>query len=145
MRNYYGFNSLAKNGLGRVIEILNIINVSTKICKARQRCFKLRDEEGNMIHDEEEKKSMVQRFFTNIFSFDVQEMSRNKSNNQFPRLETHVWDKVNALVSDEEIKMTIFKMAPYKALGPDGFHAGFYQKAWGVVGNSVSKQVKEYM
>lgn len=35
-------------------------------------------------------------------------------------------------------------MAPYKAPGPDGFHAGFYQKAWAHVGGTVIKHTIDF-
>ncbi|KAG8483541.1 hypothetical protein CXB51_023295 [Gossypium anomalum] len=43
---------------------------------------------------------------------------------------------LNRQVSDEEIKGTLFDMAPLKALGSDGFHALFYQFQWDHVGIS---------
>lgn len=40
-------------------------------------------------------------------------------------------------MSNEEIQKVLFSMKPWKAAGPDGFPAGFYQKTWNVVGTRV--------
>ncbi|KAL5743665.1 hypothetical protein ACOSQ2_026781 [Xanthoceras sorbifolium] len=40
--------------------------------------------------------------------------------------------------SADEVRITLFQMAPSKAPGPDGFSAGFYQKFWDVVGSPVT-------
>ena len=41
------------------------------------------------------------------------------------------------LVSQYEIKASLFEMAPYKAAGIDGLHIGFYRSMWSIVGRSV--------
>jgi len=45
-------------------------------------------------------------------------------------------------VEDVEVKRAVFSTSPWKAPGPDGFPAGFYQKSWGIVGKSVSDFVR---
>ncbi|XP_058751638.1 uncharacterized protein LOC131624735 [Vicia villosa] len=55
-------------------------------------------------------------------------------------------DRVNEIkgeISYAKVKNDVFSMKPWKALGPDGFPAGFYQKSWDVVGNDVYNFVKE--
>jgi hypothetical protein len=42
---------------------------------------------------------------------------------------------------EEEVRTTLFQMAPLKGPGPDGFNASFYQKNWDVVGLEVCKVV----
>lgn len=37
-------------------------------------------------------------------------------------------------MSNEEVRKAMFHVKPCKALGPNGFPAGFYQKSWGVIG-----------
>lgn len=39
--------------------------------------------------------------------------------------------------SEEEIHRALFVMGPNKALGPDGFHAAFFQKSWDLVKKKV--------
>ena len=34
-------------------------------------------------------------------------------------------------------------MKPYKAPGVDGLHAGFFQRFWLVVGDSVKREIKK--
>ena len=39
----------------------------------------------------------------------------------------------------------LFDLAPFKALGNDGLHAGFYQKAWNIVGDSLCEFVLNFL
>ena len=45
------------------------------------------------------------------------------------------------MVTLEEIKEALWSMKPYKSPGPDGLHAGFYQRFWLTMGDSVKKEV----
>lgn len=45
---------------------------------------------------------------------------------------------------EEEIREVIFSMNPWKAPGPDGFPAIFYQKCWGIIGQDVVRFVKNF-
>ena len=43
----------------------------------------------------------------------------------------------------EEIRASLWALKPFKAPGPDGLHAGFYQHFWMEVKNSVCEEIKE--
>ncbi|XP_023926429.1 uncharacterized protein LOC112037833 [Quercus suber] len=45
-------------------------------------------------------------------------------------------------VFDEDVRSGLWALKPFKAPGPDGLHAGFYQYFWHEVGNSVCEEVK---
>ncbi|GJV99439.1 RNA-directed DNA polymerase, eukaryota, reverse transcriptase zinc-binding domain protein [Tanacetum coccineum] len=47
-------------------------------------------------------------------------------------------------VSDKEIKEAMFDIDDSKALGPNGFTAAFFKKAWAIVGTDVCKAVREF-
>ena len=44
-------------------------------------------------------------------------------------------------VLDEEIVSTLWSLKAFKALGPDGLHAGFFQRSWLIVGDSVKEEI----
>nr|XP_023896924.1 uncharacterized protein LOC112008814 [Quercus suber] len=50
---------------------------------------------------------------------------------------------LNQAVTDEEITVALRSMKPYKAPGPDGLHAGFFQRFWLTVGSLVKKEVRQ--
>ena len=45
--------------------------------------------------------------------------------------------------SDGQIWNALKSMKPYKAPGVDGLHAGFFQRFWLVVGDSVKREIKK--
>ena len=47
-----------------------------------------------------------------------------------------------SMPNDHEIWKALKSMKPYKAPGSDGIHAGFFQRFWLVVGNSMKSEVK---
>ncbi|XP_075652482.1 uncharacterized protein LOC142622815 [Castanea sativa] len=49
---------------------------------------------------------------------------------------------IDSMITPEEIKEALWSMQPYKALGPNGLHVGFFQRFWLLVGDSVRKEVK---
>ena len=49
---------------------------------------------------------------------------------------------MSGMVSEEEIKAAMWSLKPFKALGPDGVHAGFFQRFWLVVGKLVMEEIK---
>ncbi|KAM3745041.1 hypothetical protein ACB098_06G096300 [Castanea mollissima] len=45
-------------------------------------------------------------------------------------------------VSPREIRVAMWSLKPWKALGPDGFHVGFFQQFWPTVGSSVVLEIQ---
>lgn len=52
---------------------------------------------------------------------------------------------MNMQVTLEDVKNAMFDMAPYKAPGPDGMHAGFYQLMWNTVGETVYVHILNFL
>ena len=48
---------------------------------------------------------------------------------------------ISGVASEDEIKSALWSLKPFKAPGPDGLHAGFFQRFWLVVGKSVLEEV----
>ena len=46
-------------------------------------------------------------------------------------------------VSDEEIATALWSLKAFKALRPDGLHAGFFQRFWLTVGDSVKEEIRK--
>lgn len=59
-----------------------------------------------------------------------------------PQMEDWGLNMLKAPYTENEIHATLMKMNPLKAPSPNGIQALFYQKAWEVVGPSVSLYVK---
>lgn len=46
-------------------------------------------------------------------------------------------------MADLEVRVALWSMKPFKAAGPDGLHAGTFQRFWLLVGGSAREIVKE--
>lgn len=46
-------------------------------------------------------------------------------------------------ITDEEIAEGLWSLKPFKAPGPDGLHAGFFQRFWLLLGDLVRSEVKQ--
>ena len=57
------------------------------------------------------------------------------------QLSEEVKCSLDAMVTLEEIKEALWSMKPYKSPGLDGLHAGFFQRFWLIVGDSVKEEV----
>ena len=47
-------------------------------------------------------------------------------------------------MSEAEIHTVIFQMDPYKAPGPDGFGASFYQQHWTIIKEQLCATIKDF-
>nr|POF16873.1 line-1 retrotransposable element orf2 protein [Quercus suber] len=46
-------------------------------------------------------------------------------------------------MATDDVKSALWSLKAFKALGPDGLHAGFFQKFWLIVSKSVTEEVKK--
>ena len=45
-------------------------------------------------------------------------------------------------ISNEEIASALWSLKAFKAPGPNGLHAGFFQRFWLIIGNSVKEEIR---
>ncbi|XP_073149026.1 uncharacterized protein [Henckelia pumila] len=61
-----------------------------------------------------------------------------------PKVEEARWEVLIRDVSVEEVKSALFNIEDDKVLGPDGFGAAFFKKAWSIVDGDVIAAVLEF-
>ncbi|KAK5845345.1 hypothetical protein PVK06_001517 [Gossypium arboreum] len=101
----------------------------------------IRDSDGNWIYDPKLIEREANVFFQRLYK-DVPDPLGTLPPNRFPHLDPVDIGFLRKPVSNEEIKVALFDMAPLKALGNDGFHALFFQKHWDFIGGTVCDWIK---
>ncbi|XP_052878623.1 uncharacterized protein LOC128285253 [Gossypium arboreum] len=101
----------------------------------------LRKANGEWLFEPNEIQAEETNFFQKLCGEEPDEKSVLPPN-YFSCLDQVDIDFLEKDVSNEEIKTTLFDLAPLKAPGSDGYHAYFFQNQWGNIGDSVSKWVK---
>ncbi|KAL6549238.1 hypothetical protein OROHE_009083 [Orobanche hederae] len=105
------------------------------------------DDYNNWQNEESKIVEVVETYFDKLFT------STNPSDNDMeevlmhhiPTLPTEMAEELLLPFTAEEVKKALFQMHPTKAPGPDGFPAGFFQKLWTVVGNTVISEVLQIL
>jgi hypothetical protein len=108
----------------------------------------LKDDKGINVTDPKLIKEMAIGFYRNLLGSSSHVFSKSKadriSNLIQKRFSTTCIEGMHAPVSRDEVRKTIFAMKANKAPGPDGFSAGFFHKAWPIVGEEVVDAVLEF-
>jgi hypothetical protein len=105
--------------------------------RRRNNILMLKNENGEWIEDVDQLHGMVKQFYQKLFSNMHARCDWFQTDLTFPILDNDVLKKLADPCTKDEVRRALFAMQPWKAPGPDGFPAGFYQKAWDTVGNSV--------
>lgn len=123
----------------------SFFHVTTLVRRKRNKIFSLKNNVGEWMHEEREVMEFIKKGYEDLYSISLlwsDYKSQCTSEWQFTLLETEK-DTLNQHVVEEEIKAALWSMNPFKAQGPVGLHAGFFQRLWHIVGKSVVDEVKE--
>ena len=122
-------------------------HVSTLIRRKRNQILALKNAVGDWIHEEGEIKQFIRCGFDQVFLSSLSCVPRvDPTSSQW---QSRLLDSEKESISwgggasEVEIKAALWSLKPFKALSPDGLHAGFFQKFWHAVGNSVIEEVQK--
>lgn len=121
-----------------------LIQVLTLVRRKRNQIRAIKNSMGEWISNENEVKEFISRGFSDVYSSSLCVVSRQPPTiSQWQiRLLDEVRDSISGGVTEEEIKAALWSLKAFKALGPNGLHAGFYQRFWLIVGKLVIEEVK---
>lgn len=119
-------------------------HTSTLIRRRRSRIEALRDSQGAWITDQQRLKDMALSYYSSLFTSDAIG-SVNFINGKFPPLSQVQLLQLAAPCTDEEVHQALKQMSPFKAPGPDGFQAGFFQSTWTLTGPSITALVRRVL
>ncbi|XP_019166674.1 PREDICTED: uncharacterized protein LOC109162425 [Ipomoea nil] len=117
-------------------------HAATLMRRSRNKVLSLQNDNGIWITDTEELRNLVQDFYINLFKKDTGTDLSRAVRGFFPVLDEVEWASFQREVTKEEVHAAVTDMSPWKAPGPDGLHAGFYQRTWDTVGDSIFWMVK---
>lgn len=103
----------------------------------------IKDEERDWIEDLVQISNLFKDFYQKLFTEDTYSGNWQMSKVIYPKLDSNFGSNLSVIVNSEEIKHAMFDMSPWKALDPDDFLAGFYQKSWSYVGVNICKHITE--
>ena len=119
-------------------------HTKTIIRRQRNKIKALKNEQNVWVWGEDSLKKMAREYFQKLFSFEQEEIQESRSlEGYFPEIDPNFMANLVNPVLEEEIKVAIFGMKPYKAPGPDGYQPIFYQSQWQKVGQSVCRYVRD--
>ena len=121
-------------------------HTSALVCRNRNRISCLKDHLGNWMSEAGEIADFIRNGYLELF------MSSHSSSILLPWDPPPCWNsclkedeivKLSNSISDEEISSTFYSLKAFKASGTDGLHAGFFQRFWLLVRDSVKKEVNQ--
>jgi hypothetical protein len=100
----------------------------------------LRNDENDWAEGTNLLKPLVQQYFSNLFTSEVNETDHVLLDKIMPKVTPLMNEQLLAPFSPEDVKNVVFSIGDYKAPGPDGLHAIFYKKFWNICGEEVTQK-----
>lgn len=119
-------------------------HAATRIRRVINNIHALKNDNGEYETDGSHLREQVIKFFKGIFEDEGGIHQVSPISKGFPDVIDTIHLSMCRDITRDEVKRALFDMSPYKAPGPDGFHAGFYQRAWNIVGDDITDMVKGF-
>lgn len=102
-------------------------HTSMLVRRRKNRILCMKDRVENWLHGDGEIADFIRKGFMELFTSDLCSASLAEWNPPFwhSYLNEEEATSIDIVVTDEEITAGIWELKPFKALGPDGLHAGF--------------------
>jgi hypothetical protein len=110
--------------------------------RRRNKILMLRNDQNEWVEEEDQLKGIVNAYYKKLFTKPVENIQWQQTRYTYPPLGDMEHTCLKANISNLEVRTALFAMAPWKAPGPDGFPAGFYQNGWNYMGESLCDFVK---
>ena len=123
----------------------SFVHLTTMVRRSYNRISCIENSNGVLIHDMEEIHSLFLDGFKNLYQTEMVSSRLSSLVDLEWRVKLAQVDAeaLSLPPSDLEITNALFAMKPFKAPGPDGIHADFYQRFWGNVSASVKHEIKQ--
>ena len=112
--------------------------------RAQNKFAVIEDATGNAFVEERQIVQTIANYYQDIFSSrsvgDLSVVQEALS----PKVSPEMNQALIALPTDLEIRAALFSINADKALGPDGFSAGFYQSFWDIIGDDISRDIRGF-
>ena len=123
----------------------SFFHVSTIVRRHRNKIRCLKVSEDTWLTEEVEIKSHIRDNYKNLYitELPMSPITSDVSGFSCCFLDERTRACLERGVTEDEIRASLWALKPFKAPGPDGLHAGFYQRFWVVVKRSICNEVKE--
>ena len=122
----------------------SFFHVSTIMRRHRNKIRCIKDTVGNWLMEENKVKEYIRNGFKSLYTTKLTLSARTSDVSTFSYcfLTSEDRAKIDCELSMEEIRFGLWALKPFKAPGPNGLHAGFYQHFWLEVRSSVCEEIK---
>ena len=122
----------------------SFFHLNTVVRRQRNKIRCLKDNMGEWIVEEEAVKEHILNGFKRLYSTDLEMSFRSSHVAEFSGSFLTEVDRnwMGREVTEEDVRNGLWALKPFKAPGPDGLHAGFFQHFWHEVRNPICKEVK---
>jgi hypothetical protein len=99
-----------------------------KHARKKNLIVKLKDTDGIWREGNAQIKPIIQDYFSQLFTSEVEATSQELLQKVKPRVTTEMNERLSSPFTEKEVKEALFAIGDFKAPGTDGMHAIFFKK-----------------